>query len=117
MSLHNADGERDTLTEARALIDWVNDGDHRIGSGAGKRGCRRRRRPDLDEVDVTTKTLHRVAEYLRRDCANNRSRRDRTSSGRGTVLAQSQVESLQEYQRNAASREGGVHWHMTESRI
>ena len=67
MSLHNADGERDTLTEARALIDWVNDGDHRIGSGAGKRGCRRRLRPDLDEVDVTTKTLHRVAEHLRRD--------------------------------------------------
>ncbi len=65
--------------EARALIDWVGDRDHSIGSGAGRRGGRRRRGQGLDEADVTTRTLRRVAEDLRRECASSRARRDRTT--------------------------------------
>ena len=65
--------------EARALVDWIGDRDQRIGSGAGKRGRRRRRGQDLDEANVTTRTLRDIADDLRRECANSRARRDRTS--------------------------------------
>ena len=65
--------------EARSLIDWIGDRDQRIGSGAGRRSRKRRRGPDGDEVKVTTKSLRRVAEDLRKECANGRARRDRTT--------------------------------------
>lgn len=74
-----ASGLTDRDPEARALVDWIGDREQRIGSGAGRRGRRRRRGQVLDEANVTTRTLRGIAEDLRTERVNSRARRDRTS--------------------------------------
>ncbi|MDE0238995.1 MAG: ATP-binding protein [bacterium] len=74
-----ASGVKRRDPEARKLIDWIADRDHRIASGASTRRREQRLRTAFKKEKASAKKLRCVEESLREECADIPASPDRTT--------------------------------------